>query len=90
MTVAPAGDASIGRVYHMMAWPSGGVLVAGAKGWFLARVAGGDVTVDAAGEVDTGPVLAVHDFRPGTKLIRARPELFVARDDGRQGDHQAC
>ena len=62
VTVAPAGDAPIGRVYHMMEWPGGGVL--GREGMVFARAAGGNARLRPRA-VDTGPVLAAR-FRPGT------------------------
>ena len=75
-----AADADTGAVHAMGDFP-GGMLIGAEKGLFLAREAGGKVTVEPAGDGDTGRVLAIHAF-PGGALIGAWSSVFVARQAG--------
>jgi ligand-binding sensor domain-containing protein len=55
----------------------GGALIGASNGLFLAREAGGKITVSPAGNADTGRVNHMSDFA-GAMLIGGEKGLFVA------------
>jgi len=57
----------------------GEVLIGAEEGLFRARGVNGVVTVDPAGNADTGGVSYLHDLRGGRVLIGAEKGLFLAR-----------
>jgi hypothetical protein len=74
--------ADTGRV-HDIADFSGGMLIGAEKGLFLARAAGGKVTLTPVrGGPDTGRVLSSLALPGGRALIGAQMGLFLAREEG--------
>src|SRR5215218_1223579 len=77
-----AADAETGPVSAMGDFP-GGMMIGAEKGLFLARAAGGKVTVTPLrGDRDPERVLSIHSLPGGGALIGAWNGIFVARDAG--------
>lgn len=76
-----AAAAETGPV-HAMGDVAGGMLIGAEKGLFLARAAGGKLTVVPAGESSAARVLSIHSLPGSAALIGAWNGVFVARDTG--------
>jgi hypothetical protein len=63
--VACITKADTGRLFAMREFPGGGMLIRAEKGWFLARMENGAVTVDRSSDAGTGPLVALFDFPGG-------------------------
>jgi ligand-binding sensor domain-containing protein len=76
-----AAATETGSVNAMGDFP-GGMLIGAEKGLFLARAAGGKVTVAPAGDAGTARVLSIHSLPGSAALIGAWNGVFVAREAG--------
>jgi hypothetical protein len=76
-----AADVETGPV-HAISNVSGGLLIGAEKGLFLARAAGGKVTVAPAGNTGTARVLSIHSLPGGGALIGAWNGVLAARETG--------
>jgi hypothetical protein len=76
-----AADVETGPVHAIGDFP-GGMLIGAEKGLFLARAAGGKVTVAPAGSAGTARVLSIHSLPGGGALLGTWNGVFVARETG--------